>query len=201
MTPFERVVGVEREAPGLLLRALRVIDPTAELLYLGRGRWLLGQVVSDRRIVKVGTRALRANRGASRAYENLKLRGKLSTAQIAAAEHDLKANDILARARMLGFRPTSEYTVIGEPSGAIVRDQEVMEYLYRHLTANETERLADEDATERADSAQKQLQDDGRARDAWHYAFTRSHAVTRIDDPRRDRVRSGFTKHKPVPLS
>lgn len=198
MTALERQVGVVREAPEPLLRALRVIDPTAELLYLGEGRWVLGHTVNDERVRKVGERALKANKGAANQLEKLRMIGKLRGARLDEARFEIRTKRIFGEARRLSFRPTSEYVFQGEPNGSIVRDQETMEFLYRHLSANETDRLADEEQDARKASAEKELQDEYRAADAWRYAFTRSHAVTRHDDPALQSVRSGFSR---VPAS
>lgn len=52
-------VPVERETPLEVLAACRVIDPSAELLYIGEGRWWLGSVsVPNRHRRRTGMRLL-----------------------------------------------------------------------------------------------------------------------------------------------
>lgn len=200
MTDLERKVGVVREAPEPLLRALRVIDPTAELLYLGNGRWMLGQVIPDCRIVKAGWMQLEANKGAAGKLEQMRLTGRLHGKRLVEALHEIRSRRIVAEARRLGFRPTAEYTFRGEPNGSIVRDQELMDFLWRHMSMNETSQLEAQDGEDRRAQALADAQDEHKARDAWRYAFTRSHAVTRHDDPTVQRVRSGFTRVQPSTL-
>lgn len=189
MTELEVAVGVERAAPDPVLRGLRVIDPTAELIYLGHGRWLLGRVVPHEPIRKAGERLAAS---CHRATKNR------NTASRSLAQSDYDRN-LLAQLRLRGFQPTTEYRVYGEPTGAIVRDQEVMDFLYRTLSDASVDALADEDQTHRKATARADLTDEARGRAAWTYLFTRSHSVTRFDN-RPQRARSGFRRH-PNPAS
>lgn len=185
MTELERAVGVERTAPSELLRALRVIDPTAELVYFGAGRWRLGHLVpEDRRIAKAGQRLLAS------CARVLKVRKRPSV-------EDYQRH-LFGKCRLFGFVPTAEYEVLGEPTAAIVRDQEVMDFLYRTVSAQEADAMYDHDELQRKAHADAMLTDEHRARDAWRYAFTRSHAVTRFDDPTRRQHRSGRTLQRAI---
>lgn len=174
MTELERAVGVEREAPTDLLHRLRVIDPTAELVYMGRGVWWLGRVVPNRVLRSAGDRKVGAVAQVTRR--------RRPTAQ----EH--RAH-LVGRLQQHGFQFTAEYAV-NDPDGAILTDQQVMDFLYRTLTDGERDVLADRDEVRRRAEAHAELTDDARATDAWRYLFTRSHAVTR---PSVRALRSGRT--------
>lgn len=185
MTALEAAVGVEREAPRDVLRGLRVIDPTAELIYLGTGRWLLGRVVSSAPIRAAGERLAAS---CTRATKTRNTASRTLTPE----DYD---RHLMAQLRLRGFQPTTEYRVCGEPTGAIVRDQEVMDFLYRTLSDDAVDALADEDHIARKAQARADLTDEARARDAWRWMFTRSHSVTRFGaGPQR--ARSGFTLHQ-----
>lgn len=187
MTELEYAVGVEREAPRDVLRGLRVIDPTAELIYLGAGRWLLGRVVSSEPIRAAGERLAAS---CSRATKSRNTASRTLTRE----DYD---RHLMAQLRLRGFQPTTEYVVYGEPTGAIVRDQEVMDFLHRTLSDDAIDALADEDSTALKAAAHADLTDEARARAAWRYMFTRSHSVTRFGaGPQR--ARSGFTMHRSV---
>ena len=51
-----RVPTFERTPPDHVVRGLRALDPAAELVYMGYGKWYLGRFVSDRRIYESGVR-------------------------------------------------------------------------------------------------------------------------------------------------
>lgn len=177
MTELERRVGVERAAPPEVVRQLRVIDPAAELVYFGSGRWMLGRLVPDARIRKAGAALAKSCRNA--------------TAGRALVPEDY-GRQLMAQLRMQGFQPTTEYVLHGEPTAAIVREQEVMDFLWRHSNDYDRERLADRDYLQRKAETHHDLTDDARARDAYRYLFTRSHAARRINAYAGPR--SGFTR-------
>lgn len=179
MTEVERYVGCERAAPGHLLRALRVTDPTAELLYMGDGVWWLGRIAPNRNIEQAGQRLAASCRRVERKGRKL-------------VPED-RRRWMVAQARLAGFQATQEYHVVGEPTAAIVRDQEVMDFLHRTLSDEDRDRMADEDFVRAKAQAHADLTDDARGRDAWKYMFTRSHAVRRLDSPERYRPRAGRT--------
>ncbi|MCU1350614.1 MAG: hypothetical protein JWO56_3644 [Acidobacteria bacterium] len=179
MTPLELLVGVERTAPTELLRQLRVIDPSAELIYMGHGRWLLGRVLASRPIRAAGERL------AGSCARVLQTRWR--KAPLAADHHRYRT----AQLRLRDFQATQEYVVQGEPTGAIVRDQEVMDFLYRHVSEQQLDEMADEPKVAQQAAARADLADDRRAADAWRYLFTRSHSVTRHESDEQ-KARSGF---------
>lgn len=163
MTRLERLVGVEREAPPLLVRDLRAIEPTAELVYMGDGTWWLGRVHPSFDLRKQGWEKVRAANAA--------------TAEHRVDPHHAKLYRI-GRLQQLGFQFTAEYA--GEPDGRIVQDMMRADYLWR-LASNwyryQEIRNGAQDAE--AERARAELMDDARARDAWRYMTTLSHSVKR----------------------
>lgn len=179
MTALERAVGVEREAPEHLLRALRVIDPTAELVHLGGGRWLLGRVVSDERLRVAGQRLVKSSREA--------VKGRKPT-PIDRRRH------LVGQLRLHGFQPTAEFFYAGEPTSRIVREQELMQWLWIRSNRYDMERMADAEQEERKAKAEAELADEALHRDAFRYLTTMSHSVKRYGPPLG--APSGRTRHQ-----
>lgn len=178
MTEIERLVGVDRVAPEHLLRRLRVIDPTAELIHIGEGRWMLGRILSDERIRQAGQRQARSAREA--------IRGRKPNVID-------KRRHIVAQLRLLGFQPTSEFFVKGEPTARILREQELMQFLWSRANRYSLERMADAEQNERKAKADAELQDEALHRDAFNYLTRMTHSVTRYGHPLG--TPSGRTRH------
>lgn len=163
MTVLERLVGVEREAPPLLVHRLREIEPSAELVYMGDNTWWLGRVHPSLDLRKQG-------------WE------KLQVANAGTHQHRIDPRHArlyrIGRLQQLGFQFTTEYT--GEPDGRIVEDLIRADYLWK-LASNwyryQEIRNGAQDAE--AEQARAELMDDARARDAWRYMSTLSHSVKR----------------------
>ncbi len=176
-----------REAPPRLVVRLRAVDPTAELLYWGRGRWLLGTVRRDRRAVATaGKKLVAAQRALARHIVQSKTGGRVRLDQRSVDQANLA---VLA---LQGFRPFGDFYRMTDPDGRIVEDFRRADWLYRTTTdeafieALEAPRLA------ARHEARNELTDYGRAADAWRYAFTRSHLVSRTD-PQAEPYHSGRT--------
>lgn len=158
-----------REAPVHVVRGLREIDPTAELVYLRRGLWLLGSV--------------RWNRDAVRKAQNIWGRAchalvyAIARTKIPNLKVDKRSLLRLefASLSMVGFRHIARYAFQGEPTNAIVEDFREMDFLYRHVSDNELFQALDDRAEARRMEARAELTDPARGRDAWRYAFTLSH--------------------------
>lgn len=61
-------VATELEAPPEVVRAFREVDPRAELIYIGKGKWWVGLVYEDIPLIHIGRREL----------ENIKKQGGAS---------------------------------------------------------------------------------------------------------------------------
>jgi hypothetical protein len=174
VTEMERLVGAERTAPADLLRQLRQYDADAELIYMGDGCWWLGRYAPNRAMVKSGERWLTA------------VHNRVKHRQPTAEE---RRTYRMAKLKTYGFQFTAEYHLT-DPDGRIVKDVEVMEFLWRHTSANEHDRLEDAPKEKEREEALATLQDEGRHTDAWKYAFNLSHAVTAV---KPSQYRSGRT--------
>lgn len=153
-----------RTAPEHVVRGLREIDPTTELVYFGRGRWILGSVRPN-----VDVRA-QAERILDRAYK---------LAAFAANNPRFKVNPSNIR-RLLGridfaylgtqgFRCIHEYRIQGAPDLALVEDFRRADWMYHNTSDEEFERLLDAPKEKARAEARADLTDPARARDAWRY--------------------------------
>lgn len=174
-----------RSVPSWTLRALRAIDPNAEMLYLGPspkgGRWALGTVEPDNR--ELYLRAVNALRILARMPQQ---------------RRDIRwtRRVRLEKAKLHGFRLRFVYECV-EPGSAIVENVRLA--YYDHLRTSEDDVIAEIERQEAADRLVREndLTDPGRAREAHRYAFTQSHAPGISLTP-VDRVKSGRVRH-PIP--
>jgi hypothetical protein len=183
-----------RTAPKDVVRGLREVDPTAELVYLEKGRWLLGSVRWNRDLVAAARRILgralkvahnSTKHGPTHQIEHLpRVRGRVQFALLA----------------MQGFRPITEYKIQGSPDSRVVEDFRRRDWLFKNTSDLEHEAMLSSESEERKREARADLTDSERARDAWKWMFTRSHLVTRLDDPAKQRGsgRSGYTLQRRV---
>lgn len=178
-----------RTCPADTLRALRAIEPTTEVIYLGPspkgGRWLLARVEpsSERRA------------GAAKAIAGL--------LRIPHRRRDLgwSRRLWLARAKYQGLVPRYIYECV-EPGSAIVEN--VRHAYYDNLNTRDGEAFAAYDAAEAAERAANEadLTNKHRAHEAHSYAFTRSHAVTRSYQAAGDvDTRSSVRTTHPIPAA
>jgi hypothetical protein len=153
-----------RSVPTWTLRALREIDPNAEMLYLGPsprgGRWALGTMEPSNRELYV------------RAVKALSI-----LARMPANRRDIRwtRRVRLEKAKLQGFRMRFVYEC-AEPGSAIVEN--VRHAHYDHLRTSDDDVLQAIEAQEAFDGEvrERDLTDPGRAREAHRYAFTQSHA-------------------------
>lgn len=177
---------VSRESPPHVVAGLREVDPTAELLYFRNGRWFMGTVRPQRDLILRATRIVARALGViARHVAQSKTGGRVTV--------DRRSRDRLELflLAMQGFRPIAEYVLHGEPDSAIVNDFRYRDWRYRHESDNEYWRKMDEALEAPRRAAHADLVDPARAHAAWEYVFTRSHPVTRVDDPMREVHRSG----------
>lgn len=179
------------DAPPDVLRRIREVAPDVDLLYLGWGRWYLVRYKPHRE---------HRERARRRLPECLRLLHEWETSTKYKANpgafRRLYGRYLFWRMVELGARPIAEYdTRFVRTFGleAIPDDLRQMEYHLRH-TSDQAALEAINGPKEREQAlAHAQLADPDRARDAWRFLFTRTHGVTRYDDPDRRRTRSGFT--------
>jgi hypothetical protein len=158
---------VLREPPQHVLAGLRAIDPTADLVYFGRGRWLLGSVRPNAELRETSERIYRrALRLLAIALNNPTFNFNPGNARRLFGRVDF------AVLGMQGFRFVHEYVVQGELSSAIVHDFAKADWLYRTLTDDAVDALLNAPKEARRQASRADLRDPARARDAHHYVNT-----------------------------
>jgi hypothetical protein len=147
-----------------VVRGLREIDPTADLVYFGRGRWILGSVRPDVAVRAQAERILdRAYKLAAFAMNNPRF--KVNPGNI----RRLLGRIDFAYLGLQGFRFIHEYRIQGSPDSAIVEDFRRADWMHRNTSDAEFERLLDAPKEQARAEARADLADAGRARDAWRY--------------------------------
>lgn len=173
MTELERAAGVTREAPVALVQRLREIEPLAELAYVGGGKWWLGRRDPNSALAKAGQQKVRAAQAAERL-----------TPEAVLTYH-------VGRLQQAGLVFIAEYD--GEPDGRIVKDLEVMDFLWKlNATQQRWETAMDAEKKAEKDAAMKDMTDEGRAVDAWNYWRKGTFATTRSNP---STYKSGRTTH------
>jgi hypothetical protein len=128
-----------RQCPPAVRRGLRAIDPTAELVYLRTGNWLLGSVRPTR---------IR-QRKAIRVLDGLSRHGADTTgmtdAEIDLLRYQRYGTFMVAKLILQGFAPIKLYHT-WDPDSSIVEDFRRRDWLYRHR--------ADAEFAERQDEAE-----------------------------------------------
>lgn len=135
MTPWLVDVPQTRTAPEAIRASLRALDPTAEVLSLGWGQWVMGRVRPTDESVRIATRMLAT-------YWQMEPRARASKRGVQRYR--------LAHAGRQGFRPMMQYT-LRDLDSRIVRDFQRAQWRMQH----EREDLFD--AMERA-GAEEQAQ-------------------------------------------
>lgn len=172
-----------RTPPPHVVEGLRALDPDAELVYWGWGKWVLGTMTNDVRLQPLGQRLLVST-----------LRAINKRPWRVALQRDVYRIR-MARLRLAGFRVTAEYELRGSPDSSIVNDQRCMDWMYRTMNDEAVDRALQADKEAARATALADLTDEARGRDGWKYMFTKSHSVTRFDGPVQ-RARSGFQIHR-----
>lgn len=167
-----------REAPSDVVRRLRELDPTADVIYLGWGRWNVGKVRPTSMSVAIAQRMLAT-------YWAMSAKARNTRRGIQRYR--------FAEACAQGFRPVAEYTM-KDLDGRVVKD--FQESQYRMLNAR-TDLLDDWERAEQAEREARRLEliDENRARDTIRYVKTSNfgRAVESVR-PQTQPARSGFTK-------
>lgn len=175
MTQLEQAVGGERFAPRHLLQQLKQVDPQAELVYIGDGAWWLGIFKPNQKNQAIGA-------------------NKVKTAQTMTDIPEARRLERVGRLQQAGFVYITEWVVQGEPDARIARQFQYADWMDKHVVNTEHRFMAHMAAEKEADkvASRKDLMDEGRAMDAWRYAFTQSHAVTDIRPTDRKRNRKTY---------
>lgn len=156
-----------RRPPDELVRNLREIDPTAEIIYAGVGHWLLGRYRPNRVVEEKGIRMIKAIR-------------KMERIVSATAHPDIRTvRKVLAFRRWtyelfrMGFRKTAKYKRHGEPGSDIVEDFRARIYNLQRIDRIEQELLDQADADVQLLRTLEQAEADARekAKDAHRHAF------------------------------
>lgn len=172
-TPWLVTFPQAREAPEDVRRQLRALDATAEIVHLGPRRWLVGRVRPNAQARVIAERMLQT-------YSQLCV-----TDQVKMSKVNRRHRVAVAELARQGFRPVQMYTT-HDADSRIVRDFETSQWRMLHVSENELFRELDAVSEDEKAEAQKQMQDIGAAQDAWKYAFTTSHSVTRTRTPSLD---------------
>lgn len=155
-----------------IVSELRAVDPTAELIYWGRGRWLLGSVRWDREVVEKAARKMQR--------ELAVLHKELWTVnrggEVRLDRSRLERFD-LSVLGCQGFRPIGFYSEAEYNSGYLVMDFRRATWLYRTTTDEQLFASIDEQRNAPRRQAREDMRDPERGRAAWKYAFTLSHLV------------------------
>lgn len=184
------------EAPRVIVAQLQLVDRSADLLYLGWGRWLLVAMKPDARHTATGARI---RRNAHRLLELWATNPKFKANP--GAFRRLYGRYLYGVCTAAGARPISDYPasfVRRYGLEAIVTDFRRMDWMFRTVTDTE---LFDDNhpmglgyAKEQARlEADADLRSEYRHMHAWRYLSRLTHGVTRYDNPETPRHRSGFT--------
>jgi hypothetical protein len=167
-----------REAPEHVRRGLRLLDPTAEVIYMGDGVWLVGTV-----------RPNTVRRGIAERRLNTFVRA------VSGGKRMSKRGIRKARAELLalqGFQPISEWH--GDISGRVIEDFIRSRWLMEHTSDDELFRQMDAETDALKEQARKEMQDEGRARELCRYVNTRSSSDA-LTPKTTTPLRSGWTRH------
>lgn len=143
-----------RDAPRDILAALRDVDPTADLYYLGDGKWVVGRVRPT----------VERYRGGALLYEQ---------ALRAAAHGEIRSEEQWyrrlrsARLTMQGFARVAMYEYPGDPDWRLVREfREAVWWANNDRHDDEINRRADLADHQQRRDARASLMDDAKAREA-----------------------------------
>ena len=124
----------ERTCPPALRADLRRIEPTAALVYVGGGRWVLGTIrfhwPNVQKVVRTLVKLERETASQLNAFGH-EADVNRDPAERADAARRQARNIYWLRALIQGFRPIADYHIEGEPDSRIVRDFEFRDFLYR----------------------------------------------------------------------
>lgn len=161
-----------RIAPSAIRQALRALDETAEVVYLGPRHWMVGRVRPNAEV---------------RAIAEAMLRDASTVLGVRAANaSSRRARVALALLGLQGFRPVAEYRT-NDLDDRVVRDFQVSQWRMRHTSDDQLFREIDQPDEARKEAARAEMQDRHRAGDAYRTAFHSNfgYAVSSVAKPER----------------
>jgi len=169
-----------REAPGDVVRALRALDPSAEVIYLGFGRWIVGKPRPTRDTYRIASRMLRT-------YWRMPAAAWASKRGVQRYHFALAA--------LQGFRPVHEYR-LRDLDSRVVRDFQESQWRMNHQRSD----LIDEWEREEASAQEERralLRDELRAKDVLDYHRTSNfgRATPSVQSSIPPPLPSGRTRH------
>lgn len=153
-----------RICPAYVLAGLRAIEPTADLLYFGRGRWLLGYLKRDARLIAEGEKILKSALWLEAISRN-NPRFTINPAH----QRRVAGRVELALLAVQGWRFIGEYQRRGSPDWSIVEDFRRADWMFRHLTDDQFFAMIDAPREQRIAQARADLADPARGRAAWSW--------------------------------
>lgn len=165
-----------RRPPPEVVRGLREIDPLAELVYVGHGRWLLGKVHPGE-----WDKREEAIRAMDRWVELV--------AQLDPRDHEVPLKELLPglfdrwnekRLHVMGFQPLPTVWHMELPDSTMVEHFRRVDFIWRNITIEEEEeRLRKMDGTADLEERKATIMErfDQIYRSVWKHAF--KHPVTR----------------------
>lgn len=164
-----------RRASASLVERLREIDRDAELIYVGKGKWILGVVQPDDRRQRMAERMIDALETVLEAH----------TWGLINLPEDFKRQVALRlwkyRLYRQGFRNIAIYTIQGEPDARIVEDFRRRDWVWRHSFREHLHQV-EKEASGEADFERKvaRLMDylELEGEDIHRHAFRHPHSVS-----------------------
>lgn len=153
-----------RRCPPHVLAGLRAIEPTADLLYFGRGRWLLGYTKYDQRLVAEGEQILKR----ALWLEEISRHNPRFTIN-PAHKRRIAGRLELALLVIQGWRYVAEFQRQGSPDSSIVNDFQQADWMFRNTSDADFFAMLDQPHDERVAAARAELTDPARGRSAWSW--------------------------------
>ena len=174
-----------RECPVDVRRALRALDPTSELVYLGPRHWMVGRVRPNQHVRKIAEQML------DDAGNVLSVRARNAPSR--------RLRIALAMLGLQGFRPVAEYHTT-DVDGRVVKDFAESQWRMLHTSDNDVQRGWDAEADAVRSANRKELGSVERGREAHRVAFSSNFGVAvpsrrSLTQP----TRSGFQTIKTLP--
>lgn len=157
------------DPPVDVVRLLRLVDPAADLLYMGWGTWYLVRFRPNREHIATAIRALYGHTDPSGAH----VRGAVELLDLWRTLPRLKANPgafrrlyrrfLFWHAVRLGARPVAEYDrafIRTQGFAGIVADFQRAEWMVRHTSDGDVIRLVNQEKDDARDAAQAELRDE-----------------------------------------